>query len=83
MKVVGTGSPRMLTVRFKRCELPLLRDEVQERQRSLLSMLAEQHASTAVGARERDDERFKDDLVTLTRLLMSCAARFRLISRSR
>jgi hypothetical protein len=69
MKVVGSGSPRMLTVRLKPCELPLLRDEVEEHQRSVLSSLADQRRSIGVGARHRDDERLKDDLVTLTRLL--------------
>ena len=31
MKVVGTGAPRMLTIRFEPCELEVLRDELEER----------------------------------------------------
>jgi hypothetical protein len=66
MKVVGTGSPRMLTVRFDQCELPLLRDEVAERQRSLVSTLAEMTTPHMAG--DDDGERLKDKLVLLTRL---------------
>ena len=31
MKVIGTGAPRMLTIRFEPCELDVLRDELEQR----------------------------------------------------
>ena len=31
MKVIGTGAPRMLTIRFEPCEREVLRDELEER----------------------------------------------------
>jgi hypothetical protein len=56
----------MLTVRFKPCELRVLRDEVAERQRSVLCALAEMTARTGSG--DDDGERLKDELLLLTRL---------------
>ena len=76
MKVVGSGSPMMLTVRFKPREIRLLRAQLEARQRSLLSSIADTQRwleERACGLREHEREqeleRLKDDLVVVTSLL--------------
>jgi hypothetical protein len=68
MKVVGTGDPRMLTVRFKTCELRVLREEIEEREHSALRSMSEIEASGLRDARREEVERLKDDLFLLSRL---------------
>lgn len=72
MKVVGTGAPRMLTVRFKSCEVGVLRDELHHRRAAMTEAAAQAHAnSTALsaGAGDRDVEDRHDELFLISRLL--------------
>jgi hypothetical protein len=69
MKVVGTGAPRLLTVRFKRCEVTVLRNEIEELQGSILGSLGEIHGRGLADVRHDEIERLKDDLVALADLL--------------
>jgi hypothetical protein len=72
MKVVGTGAPRMLTVRFKPCEFSVLRDELHHRRAVITEAAAHAHANTkapGAGAGDREVEDRHDELFLITRLL--------------
>ena len=63
MKVVGTGAPRMLTVRLRQCEVAVFRDELRERRTDVVD---------ATAAASRDDsevDRCHDELFLITGLL--------------
>jgi hypothetical protein len=73
MKVIGTGAPRMLTVRFRPCEVGVVLDELHH-QRAVVTEAAA-HAddhSDAPGAGANDDpavEGHHDELFLIARLL--------------
>jgi hypothetical protein len=72
VKVVGTGAPRMLTVRFKSCEVEVLRDEVYHHRAVATEAAAHAHANSTApgaGAGDRDVEDRHDELYLLTRIL--------------
>jgi hypothetical protein len=72
VKVVGTGAPRMLTVRFKSCEVNVLRDELHHRRAAMTEAAAHAHAkSTApgAGAGDREVEDRHDELFLISQLL--------------
>jgi hypothetical protein len=77
VKVVGTGAPRMLTIRFEPCELEALRDELEERRAVSLQAAAHAqrhagnaHPTVAVAQRPRRElERRHDELLLISRLL--------------
>lgn len=72
MKVVGTGSPTMLTIRLKTCEIPVFRDELEERRAVAIEAMAHAHErATGRGATIADsgEERATDELVLISRLL--------------
>jgi hypothetical protein len=70
MKVIGTGAPRMLTVRFKSCEVNVLRDELHHRRAVITEAAAHAHANgRSPGAGDRDVEDRHDELFLITRLL--------------
>jgi len=72
MKVVGTGAPRMLTVRLKSCEINVLRDELHHRRAVITEAVAAAEAkSTPRRADDRDAEiqHRHDELALISRLL--------------
>lgn len=72
MKVVGTGAPRMLTVRFKSCEISALRDELHHRRAVITEAAAEAHEKSdapGAGAGDPDVEDRHDELFLITRIL--------------
>jgi hypothetical protein len=72
MKVIGTGAPRMLTVRFRRCEIHVLRDELHHQRAVITEAAAHAHEkSTAPGAGAGDPEveHQHDELFLITRVL--------------
>jgi hypothetical protein len=77
VKVIGTGAPRMLTIRFEPCELEVLRDELEERRGVSVEAAAhaKKHAShadpTLPGAErpEQELERRHDELLLISQLL--------------
>src|SRR4051794_26119719 len=72
MKVVGTGAPRMLTVRFKPCEVSVLRDELRRRRAVITEAAAAAHARPTVpasGAGDGEVEDWHDELFLITRLI--------------
>jgi hypothetical protein len=51
IKVIGTGAPRMLTVRFRPCEVAVLLDELHHQRAVITEAAAHAHATrTAPGA---------------------------------
>jgi hypothetical protein len=72
IKVIGTGAPRMLTVRFRPCEVAVLLDELHHRRAVITEAAAHAHAiSTApgAGAGDEDVEDRHDQLILISRLL--------------
>jgi hypothetical protein len=72
MKVVGTGAPRMLTIRLKPCEVTVFRDELHHRRAAVTEAAAAAHAGTAAPtalAGDRDVEDRHDELFLITALL--------------
>jgi hypothetical protein len=72
MKVVGTGAPRMLTVRLKSCEVKVLRDELHHRRAAITEAAAGAHAhstSPGAGAGDREVEDRHDELFLISRVL--------------
>lgn len=72
MKVVGTGAPRMLTVRFKSCEINVLRDELHHRRAAITEAAAKAHADSnapGAGVGDREVEDRHDELFLITRVL--------------
>jgi len=72
IKVIGTGAPRMLTVRFRPCEIEVLLDELHHHRAVVTEAAADAHEkSTApsAGAGDRDVEQHHDELFLVTRLL--------------
>src|SRR5687767_4746058 len=71
MKVVGTGAPRVLTIRFRACEIGILRDELHHRRAALTEAAADAHARST--ARAASDDREVEDrhaeLMLISRLL--------------
>jgi hypothetical protein len=71
-KVIGTGAPRMLTVRFRQCELDVLLDELHHQRAVITEAAADAHAkSTApgAGAGDEDVEHHHDELFLIARLI--------------
>jgi len=72
MKVVGTGAPRMLTVRFRPCEVGMVLDELHHQRAVVTDAAAHAHAhSDAPAARggDPDVEDHHDQLILMARLL--------------
>jgi hypothetical protein len=70
MKVIGTGAPRMLTVRLRSCELAVLRDELLHRRAAITEAAAHAQATgDAPGAGDRAIEGRYDELLLISRLL--------------
>src|SRR5829696_8663821 len=72
VKVVGTGAPRMLTLRLKRCEIDVLRDELHHRRAVITEAAAAAHAASTVperGAGDPDVQHRHDELLLISRLL--------------
>jgi hypothetical protein len=72
MKVVGTGAPRMLTVRFKPCEIKVLRDELHHRRAVITEAAAAAHDRTqapGAGAGDREVEDRHDELFLISGIL--------------
>lgn len=72
MKVVGTGSPAMLTLRLEECEIEVLRDELRHRRAVMADAATHAHErSTGPGAgggtREVEDPH--DDLIVIAGVL--------------
>ena len=71
-KVIGTGAPRMLTVRLKSCEAGMLRDELFERRAVITEAVASAQARCAAagtGASENEIEDRHDELFLIAQLL--------------
>ena len=72
MKVVGTGSPTMLTIRLKTSEIPVLRDELEERRAVAIEAVAGVHGGATVrGATIADsrDGQGTEELLLISKLL--------------
>src|SRR5215212_4482137 len=72
IKVIGTGAPRMLTVRFRPCEVHVLRDELHHQRAVITDAAAHAHeTSTApgAGAGDPDAEHHHDELLLIARVL--------------
>ncbi len=77
MKVVGTGAPRMLTIRFERCELDVLRDELEQRRGVIVEAIAHAQGKATSAPRalpggerpERELEHRRDELLLVSQLL--------------
>jgi hypothetical protein len=70
MKVVGTGSPTMLTIRLKTCEIPVLRDELEERRAVAIEAASDaQRGATVRDATISGDEGDGEELLLISRLL--------------
>jgi hypothetical protein len=72
MKVVGTGAPQVLTIRFRACEIGVLRDELHHRRAALTEAAVEAHARStarAAGAGDREVEDRHGELLLISRLL--------------
>jgi hypothetical protein len=72
VKVIGTGAPRMLTVRLNSCEVSVLRDELHHQRAVITEAAAQAHAKSALpgaGASDRDIEDHHDELLLISRLL--------------
>jgi hypothetical protein len=72
MKVIGTGAPRMLTVRFRPCELGVVLDELHHQRAVVTEAAAHAHEHSdapGAGAGDREVEDHHDELFLITRLL--------------
>jgi hypothetical protein len=72
VKVVGTGAPQMLTLRPRRCELAVLRDELEERRCVVTEAAAHaQETGSGRGGPVGDPaaEHHHDELLLISRLL--------------
>jgi hypothetical protein len=71
-KVIGTGAPRMLTVRFRPCEVAVLLDELHHQRAVVTEAAAHAHAASTApgaGAGDQDVEDHHDELFLISRLL--------------
>jgi hypothetical protein len=78
IKVIGTGAPRMLTVRFRPCEVAVLLDELHHQRAVITQAAAHVHATStapSAGAGDEDVEHHHDELFLITRLLDDLHAR--------
>jgi hypothetical protein len=72
MKVVGTGAPRMLTIRLKPCEVGVFRDELHHRRAAVTEAAAAAHSRSVAPttlAGDRDVEDHHDELFLIMTLL--------------
>lgn len=69
MKVVGTGSPMMLTIRLKTSEIRLWQDELEERRAAVVNALAGGQRPATQDRVDHDTEHGHDELFLLSRLL--------------
>jgi hypothetical protein len=72
IKVIGTGAPRMLTVRFRPCEIEVLLDELHHHRAVIIEAASGAHEkSTApgAGAGDQEVEHHHDELYLVMRLL--------------
>ena len=69
MKVVGTGSPMMLTVRAKPCEVGVLRDVLLRRRAEVVEDASRLHPPAGHKDPDPDAEGPHDELVLLSRVL--------------
>jgi hypothetical protein len=72
MKVIGTGAPRMLTVRFRPCEVGVVLDELHHQRAAVTEAAAhghEQSDAPGAGAGDPEVEDHHDELFLITRLL--------------
>ena len=72
IKVIGTGAPRMLTVRFRRCEIAVLLDELHHHRAVVTDAAAHAQANSGgsgAGAVDREVEERHDELFLITRLV--------------
>jgi hypothetical protein len=72
IKVIGTGAPRMLTVRFRRCEVDVLLDELHHHRAVVTEAAAHALAKSTTpgaGAGDRAVEERHDELFLITRLV--------------
>lgn len=72
MKVIGTGSPAMLTLRLEECEIEVLCDELQHRRAVKAEAAAVAHERSAgqgAGAGTREVEDPHDELVVIAGVL--------------
>jgi hypothetical protein len=71
-KVIGTGAPRMLTVRFRPCEIDVLLDELDHQRAVVTEAAAHAHENSTApgaGAGDRTVEDRHDQLYLIARLL--------------
>ena len=72
MKVIGTGSPRMLTVRFRPCEVGVVLDELHHQRSVVTEAAAHAHdhsSAPGAGAGDPEVEDHHDELFLIARLL--------------
>ena len=67
MKLVGTGSPAMLTLRAKTCEVSILREVLRRRRGELVA------AAGAARPHDEDAERAHDEMFLVAKLLDALA----------
>lgn len=72
MKVIGTGAPRMLTVRFRPCEVGVVLDELHHQRSVVTEAAAHAHdhsSAPGAGAGDPEVEDHHDELFLIARLL--------------
>jgi hypothetical protein len=72
IKVVGTGAPRMLTVRFRPCEVGVVLDELHHQRSVVTEAAAHAHdhsSARGAGAGDPEVEDHHDELFLIARLL--------------
>ena len=72
IKVIGTGAPRMLTVRFRRCEIDVLLDELHHHRAVVTEAAADaltRSTAPRAGAGDPAVEDRHDELFLITRLI--------------
>jgi hypothetical protein len=72
MKVIGTGAPRMLTVRFRPCEVGVVLDELHHQRAVVTEATAHAHEQSdapRAGVGDPVVEDHHDELFLMTRLL--------------